>query len=108
MFVPHLLPIERGILETMYATPTDPSVDTARVMAALTAAYKDEPFVAVRKDAPTLHDVQRTNMVHLNARVVNGRVVVVGAEDNLVKGASGQAVQNANVMMGLDEAAGLQ
>lgn len=107
LFVPHLLPIERGILETIYATPTEKSLDTARVMEVLTAAYKAEPFVLVRKDAPTLRDVQRTNMVHLNARVVGGKVVVVGAEDNLVKGASGQAVQNANLMLGLDETAGL-
>lgn len=107
LFVPHLLPIERGILEMIYATPTDPSLDTARVIEVLAAAYKDEPFVLVRKDAPALRDVQRTNMVHLNARVVGGKVVVVGAEDNLVKGASGQAVQNANLMLGLDEAAGL-
>jgi N-acetyl-gamma-glutamyl-phosphate reductase len=107
LFVPHLLPIERGILETIYATPADASVDTARVMEALTHAYKGEPFVVVRKDAPTLRDVIRTNQVHVNARVVGGRVVLVVAIDNLVKGASGQAVQNANLMLGLEETAGL-
>lgn len=107
LFVPHLLPMERGILETIYAMPTNPSVDTARVMEALTAAYRNEPFVVVRKEAPTLRDVHRTNRVHVNGRVVNGRVVLVAAIDNLVKGASGQAVQNANVMMGIDESAGL-
>ncbi|HZW07592.1 MAG TPA: hypothetical protein VFF65_10755, partial [Phycisphaerales bacterium] len=73
----------------------------------LRAAYSAEPFVQVRDDAPTLHDVQRTNRVHINARVVGGRVVVVAAIDNLVKGASGQAIQNANLMLGLPEAAGL-
>jgi N-acetyl-gamma-glutamyl-phosphate reductase len=107
LFVPHLLPIERGILETIYATPTSKHVDTARVMEVLTHAYADERFVQVRDQAPTLRDVQRTNQVHINARVVGGRVVVVAAIDNLVKGASGQAVQNANVMLGLDEGAGL-
>jgi N-acetyl-gamma-glutamyl-phosphate reductase len=106
LFVPHLLPIERGILETIYAAPTrDLTSDQAQ--ASLRDAYADERFVVVRDDAPTLRDVQRTNMVHLNARVVGGRVVVVGAEDNLVKGASGQAIQNANLMLGLDEGAGL-
>ncbi len=107
LFVPHLLPIERGILETIYATPVGHHVDTARVMEVLTHAYAGEPFVTVRKDAPTLRDVNRTNQVHVNARVVAGRVVLVAAIDNLVKGASGQAVQNANLMLGLDESAGL-
>lgn len=107
LFVPHLLPIERGILETIYATPISGKVDTARLMEVLNHAYADEPFVTVRADSPTLHDVQRTNAVHINARVVSGRVVVVAAIDNLVKGASGQAVQNANVMLGLPEVMGL-
>lgn len=109
LFVPHLLPLERGILETIYAEPSAASVDTARVHECLKQAYRNERFVAVREgfDAPNLRDVQRTNMVHLSARVVGGRVVVVGVEDNLVKGASGQAVQNANLMLGLDETEGL-
>lgn len=107
LFVPHLLPIERGILETIYARPCSPHVDTARVMEVLTHAYAKEPFITVRSDAPMLRDVNRTNQVHINARVVAGRVVLVAAIDNLVKGASGQAVQNANVMLGLDETAGL-
>jgi N-acetyl-gamma-glutamyl-phosphate reductase len=106
-FVPHHLPIERGILETIYATTTSPAVTTDEVMAALRTAYEGEPFVIVRNDAPALRDAQRTNMVHLNARVIDGRVIIVAAEDNLVKGASGQAIQNANLMLGLDETAGL-
>lgn len=111
LFVPHLLPIERGILETIYATPTpqlDKSTDTARIMDTLTKAYAGEPFITVRKDAPTLRDANRTNHVHVNGRVVNGRVVLIAAIDNLIKGASGQAVQNANLMLGLDETAGLR
>ena len=107
LFLPHLLPIERGILETIYATPTSSDVDTARVMVILTRAYANEPFITVRAEAPTLRDVLRTNQVHINARVVGGRVVIVAAIDNLVKGASGQAVQNANVMLGIEETAGL-
>jgi N-acetyl-gamma-glutamyl-phosphate reductase len=108
LFVPHLLPIDRGILETIYAEPATPALDTAAVMGALTSAYRSEPFIAVRADAPTLRDVQHTNMVHVNGRVVGGRVVVVAAEDNLVKGASGQAIQNANLMLGLEEGLGLR
>lgn len=109
LFIPHLLPVERGILETISAEPSGPGVDTAGVSRCLCEAYQRERFVVVREgaDSPTLRDVQRTNMVHLSARVVAGRVVVIGVEDNLTKGASGQAVQNANLMLGLDEAAGL-
>ncbi len=107
LFVPHLLPIERGILETIYATPASAHATTERVQEVLRHAYAAEPFITVRDDAPTLRDVQRTNRVHVNARVVGGRVVVVAAIDNLVKGASGQAIQNANLMLGLPETAGL-
>ena len=108
LFVPHLLPLERGILETIYASPAaGQSIDTDRVQACLRSAYEREPFVVVRSEAPSLRDVQRTNCVHINGRVVGGRVVLVAAEDNLVKGASGQAVQNANLMLGLEETAGL-
>jgi N-acetyl-gamma-glutamyl-phosphate reductase len=107
LFVPHLLPLERGILETIYAEPAGAGIDTARVQACLRERYEVERFIVVRDEAPALRDVQRTNCVHLNARVVGGRVVVVGVEDNLVKGASGQAIQNANLMLGFDEADGL-
>lgn len=109
LFVPHLLPVERGILETIYAEPADAGVTTDRLQAALKDAYEGEPFVVVRESSQmiSLRDVQRTNMVHINARLTHGRVVVVAAEDNLTKGASGQAVQNANLMLGLDETAGL-
>jgi N-acetyl-gamma-glutamyl-phosphate reductase len=107
LFAPHLLPIERGILETIYAEPAGAGVDTAAVMKALKEAYAGERFVHVRDEFPSLHDVQRTNMVHVSGKVLAGRVVLVSAEDNLVKGASGQAIQNANLMLGIDEGAGL-
>src|SRR5262249_35252505 len=92
LFVAHLLPIERGILETIYATPAAADETTDRVNGILGDTYAGDPFVAVREEAPTLRDVQRTNMVHVNGRVVGGRVVLIAAIDNLVKGASGQAV----------------
>lgn len=118
LFVPHLLPVERGILETIYTLPASDGLTTAQVQDVLKEAYAHEPFVVVRDGDPpiTLRDVVRTNRVHVNARVVcprsngaceNPRVVIIAAEDNLVKGAAGQAVQNANVMMGLDETLGL-
>jgi N-acetyl-gamma-glutamyl-phosphate reductase len=107
LFAPHLLPIERGILETIYAEPASASVDTPVVTRVLRDAYAGERFVSVRGDFPALHDVQKTNMVHVCGKVIGGRVVVIAAEDNLVKGASGQAIQNANLMLGLEEGAGL-
>lgn len=107
LFVPHLLPVERGILETIYAAPAGAHVDTRRLMDVLRRDYVAERFVRVRDDAPSLRDVVHTNHAHVNARLVQGRVVVVAAIDNLIKGASGQAVQNANIMLGLEEAAGL-
>jgi N-acetyl-gamma-glutamyl-phosphate reductase len=111
LFVPHLLPVERGILETIYAEPISDQVTTADVQAALRDRFADEPFVCVREESPTLRDVQHTNRVHLNGRVVGAggtrRVVIVAAIDNLVKGASGQAIQNANLMLGLEEGQGL-
>jgi len=107
LFVAHLLPIERGILETIYATPAGPDVAGKRVFEVLARAYQTEPFVITRNSPPALRDVNRTNRVHVFGQVVGGRVVLVVAIDNLVKGASGQAVQNANVMLGFDEGAGL-
>jgi len=121
LFLPHLLPIERGILATITAELTDPTTTTAIAQHALKSAYAHEPFITIRDDTPTLRDVQKTNSVHINARVINPtfarsstsaparpRLVVVAAIDNLVKGASGQAIQNANLMLGLEESAGLQ
>lgn len=108
LFVPHLLPIERGILETMYAVPAaGMQVTDDSLRAALQKAYGGEAFIRIRQQPPTLRDVQRTNMVHIFAKVAHGRVVVVAAIDNLVKGASGQAIQNANLMLGLPETCGL-
>lgn len=110
LFVPHLLPIERGILATIYCTTNGPALRTADLLGELRDAYESEPFVRVRgEDAPlpTLRDVQRTNQVHVTVRSFGERVVLVAVIDNLVKGASGQAVQNANVMLGLPETAGL-
>ncbi len=106
LFVPHLLPVERGILETIYAVPRV-AYRTPDLLNELRDFYDGERFVSVRDEAPTLRDVQHTNVCHINVRAVGERIVLVAAIDNLVKGASGQAIQNANVMLGLDEAAGL-
>ncbi len=109
-FTPHLLPMARGLLTTSVATLVD-GVGADDVQDALHAAYDDEPFVAVLAPGTYPHTkaLHGSNGVHVTATVDarTGRVVVVAAEDNLGKGAAGQAVQNANLMLGLPEPMGL-
>lgn len=107
LFVPHLIPMDRGILSTIYAAPTR-EVTTEELTETLRAAYADEPFVRVRADIlPATKYVAGTNFCDVAARSVKGRVVLFGAIDNIIKGASGQAIQNMNIMFGLDETTGL-
>jgi N-acetyl-gamma-glutamyl-phosphate reductase len=108
-FVPHLVPLDRGILETIYAR-LKPGVAEAAVERALTDAYKDAAFVRLtRSDLPEIKHVAYTNFCDIGWRVgPDGRqVVMVACLDNLVKGAAGQAIQNFNVAFGFDETAGL-
>jgi N-acetyl-gamma-glutamyl-phosphate reductase len=108
LFTPHLAPMSRGILATCYARPAAP-VTTESLLAALAGAYEGEPFVAVRSSAPSTKATLGTNAAHLTARFDprTGYVVVLCAIDNLTKGASGGALQAANVALGLPETAGL-
>jgi N-acetyl-gamma-glutamyl-phosphate reductase len=110
LFTPHLAPMVRGILATCYARPaagTAPS--TGSVMAALHEAYDAEPFVVVTDDPPSTKATAGANAAHVTARVDprTGWVVSFCALDNLVKGASGQAVQCANAALGFPETTGL-
>jgi N-acetyl-gamma-glutamyl-phosphate reductase len=108
-FVPHLLPIVRGIHSTLYARLHD---DTLDVQALYEEWYADEPFVDVLPAGvfPQTRTVKGANRCQISVAVPQQRdtVVVMATVDNLVKGASGQAVQNMNIMLGLDERAGLQ
>ena len=107
LFVPHLCPMDRGMLCTIYCRPVG-EVTAERVTQALQDAYADAPFVRVRTDVlPATKYVATTNFCDVAARVAKGSVVLVSALDNLLKGASGQAVQNMNLMFGLDETTGL-
>lgn len=110
-FTPHLVPMTRGMLSTIHVTLSEgASVDDVR--AALIARYKNEPFVKVIEAGapPSTHQVRGTNLammgVYADRRA--GEAIVVCAIDNLVKGASGQALQNANLMFGFDETTGLE
>ncbi len=111
LFVPHLLPLDRGILETIYLDPVDDEVTEDDLFEALEQAYDDEPFVRVRADLPNVKYVRDTNFCDLSVRLVDRdgvrKAVVFAAIDNMIKGASGQAIQNMNLMFGLDETAGL-
>jgi N-acetyl-gamma-glutamyl-phosphate reductase len=108
LFTPHLAPMNRGILATCYATPAS-STSTDDVMHALADFYANEPFVVVSDRSPSTKATLGSNAVHITARhdARTNHVVVIGALDNLCKGASGGAVQAANVALGLPETAGL-
>ncbi len=111
IFVPHLVPSVRGVLCTSYARAAEDGVTTATLTDALAEAYANAPFVRVLP-AGGMADTKRvvgSNVIELHAAMDprTGTVIVVGALDNLVKGAAGQAVQNFNVMHGLEETAGL-
>ena len=108
-FVPHLVPLDRGILETIYA-PLKPGAGEAQVGEALRAAYATAPFVRLTGSTlPEIKHVAHTNFCDVGWKVdeERGRVVLVAVIDNLVKGAAGSAVQNLNVMLGIDERTGL-
>jgi len=109
-FTPHLLPVDRGILTTIYAKLIK-KADTASVLALYLKKYAAEPFVRVLGEGvfPNIKNVRGTNLCEIGLRV-NSRtntLIAVSAIDNLVKGASGQAVHNMNIMMGFDERKGL-
>ncbi len=108
LFTPHLAPMTRGILATCYARPAGPT-STAALLDLLRDAYAGEPFVVVGDAPPSTKAARGSNTAHLTARYDprTGWVVVLAAIDNLVKGASGQALQCANIVLGLDETAGL-
>jgi N-acetyl-gamma-glutamyl-phosphate reductase len=108
-FTPHLVPMTRGLVATCYATLRD-GVRVAAVAEAYARAYAEEPFVRVSADFPATKQTLGSNWCLVHARVdeASGRLIAVGALDNLVKGAAGSAVQNLNAMRGFPETAGLE
>jgi N-acetyl-gamma-glutamyl-phosphate reductase len=111
VFTPHLLPVKRGILETIHV-PLTRVLDQSTAEGLYSATYDAEPCVQVMHGAlPSLKDVVYRNRVAIGVAEVAGvrrpRLTVIAAIDNLVKGAAGQAIQNMNVMLGLPETAGL-
>ena len=110
-FTPHLVPMTRGILSTIYAKLAGPA-DTGTLHAVFQEFYRNEPFVRLLPlgQFPNVRNVRGSNFcdIGVHSDVRTGRAVIVTAIDNLVKGASGQAVQNMNLMMGFEETAGLK
>jgi N-acetyl-gamma-glutamyl-phosphate reductase len=108
VFTPHLLPVARGILSTITVPLIRPLEDT---LAPWRDSYAAEPFIEISNETPSLRDVVKRNVVRISATAVTGTrtpmLLVTSAIDNLMKGAAGQAVQNANLMLGLDETMGL-
>ena len=106
IFTPHLTPMDRGILSAIYVRP-QPGVDAAAATAALQTAYDGEPFVQIVDEPPATKHVAHTNQCRIAVRQVRGRLVLISVIDNLVKGASGAAVQNMNLLFDLPETMGL-
>jgi N-acetyl-gamma-glutamyl-phosphate reductase len=110
-FTPHLMPMNRGILSTIYVRLAK-GATTGDLRQVLEQAYAGEPFVRVLPAGamPATHHVRGSNLclIGLAQDRLSGRAILVSAIDNLVKGASGQAVQNMNVMLGIPETSGLQ
>ncbi len=106
VFSPHLVPMDRGILTTIYAQPTE-DLGEEKVLGTLRDFYADEPFVRVLQHLPGTKDSAGTNFCDITARMVRGRLITISCLDNLIKGASGAAVQNFNLMYGYPETAAL-
>ncbi len=108
-FTPHLLPLDQGELVSCYVTPTRP-VDAGELRRLYADRYADEPFVELADRPPGVRDVRETNLCRVYAQADDrtGKLFVFAAIDNLWKGTSGQAVQNLNLMFGLDETRGLE
>lgn len=106
IFTPHLIPMDRGILSTTYSRPTT-QVTEESLLQTMRDFYADEPFVRVVDHLPGTKDTADTNFCDITARIVRGRVLTISCLDNLIKGASGAAVQNFNLLFGYPETTAL-
>ncbi len=106
LFTPHLIPMDRGIFSTIYALPRR-SFSQEQLLELYRDYYARAPFVRVVEHLPATKDCSGTNFLDVTVRVVRDRIVVLACLDNLIRGASGVAVQNFNRMYGLDEKMGL-
>ena len=109
LFTPHLVPMVRGIHATAHARPIQSGLSTEALLAMYREYYADEPFVVVTDSPPTTKACMGANTLHMTVRydARTDSILALGVIDNLVKGASGQAIQNANILLGIPEATGL-
>lgn len=106
-FVPHLVPVDQGELVSCYITPRR-EVEQAELDELFASAYAGEAFVRLRDVPPGMRDTRETNSCHIMSLAADDRILVLSTIDNLWKGASSQAIQNLNLMLGLDESEGLR
>jgi len=106
VFTPHLVPMDRGILTTSYTNPKKEATEQ-ELLSALREFYAEMPFVRVVDHLPATKDTNDTNFCDITIRAVRGRIIVISCIDNLIKGASGAAVQNFNLMFGFPETTAL-
>jgi len=106
VFTPHLVPMDRGILATSYSQPAR-EISEPELLEAMRQCYRDEPFVRIVEHLPGTKDTLGTNFCDMTARLVRGKVITISCLDNLIKGASGAAVQNMNLMFGFRETTAL-
>jgi len=107
LFQPHVGPFDRGILSTVYCQPKK-DITNDKLTKIYEEFYKAEPFVQLCTESPSVKDVAGTNYCHAYVTHTKGKIIAFSAIDNLVKGASGQAIQNINIIFGLDETLGLK
>lgn len=106
IFTPHLVPMDRGILCTIYAQPAKAASED-ELLEVLRAFYADQPFIRILHRLPATKDVAGTNYCDITVRLIRGRLIILSCTDNLIKGAAGVAVQNFNLMHGFDETTAL-
>lgn len=107
LFQPHIGPFDRGIISSIYCDPAK-EITNGQLSELFHEFYKGEPFVQIVGEPPAVKNVACTNYCHIMPSFVKGKIVVFSAIDNLVKGASGQAIQNMNIIFGIDETMGLK
>jgi N-acetyl-gamma-glutamyl-phosphate reductase len=106
IFTPHLVPMDRGIIATMYAKLKKPATD-AELLATIREFYAGKPFMRVVEHLPSTKDSAHTNYCDITVRQARGQAIIISCLDNLIKGAAGVAVQNFNLLCGFDETTGL-
>ena len=107
LFQPHVGPFDRGIVSSTYSDPIK-SISSGQLAALYSDFYQNEPFVQVVSKPPSVKNVAKTNYCHIFPTVAKSKVVVFSVIDNLIKGASGQAIQNMNILFDLPEIMGLE